>query len=69
LGELTGALASEGGVRPCYVYLPEHATVFLVTIYGKNEKEDLTAREKKYIREYVRRIKAELDRRKDQADS
>jgi hypothetical protein len=58
-------IGKRGGVRVCYVFFPEYSTVLLVTAYGKTEKDDLTPKEKKYIREYIRRIKVELDRMKD----
>jgi hypothetical protein len=40
--------------------------LLLVTAYGKNEKDDLTAVERKYIREYIERARAALDRRKSE---
>ncbi|NOY42465.1 MAG: addiction module toxin RelE [Planctomycetes bacterium] len=52
------------GVRVCYAYFKEHWTVLLVVAYGKNEKDDLTESEKKYIRDYLKRAKAWLDKKK-----
>lgn len=50
-------------VRVCYVYIQEHWTVLLVMAYAKNEKLDLTAREKQGIREYIETIRTYLDSR------
>jgi hypothetical protein len=41
------------GVRVCYVYFPDHATVLLVLAYGKGAKSDLSPREKSYIQTYI----------------
>lgn len=56
-------IGKSGGVRVCYVYFKEHWTVLLVVAYGKNEKDDLTAAEKRHIREYISRAKNWLDSR------
>jgi hypothetical protein len=39
--------------RACYVYFPEAAFVLLVVAYAKNESDDLSAADKKYIREMI----------------
>jgi hypothetical protein len=57
-------IGKRGGVRVCYVYFPEHWTVLLVVAYGKTEKDDLTAIEKKNIRQYIGRAQAWLDGRR-----
>ena len=53
-----------GAVRVCYVYLKEHWTVLLVMAYGKNEKLNLSAEEKRGIKEYISRTKKSLDKKK-----
>jgi hypothetical protein len=63
-GKAGDRIGKRGGVRVCYVHFKHHAVVLLVAAYGKNEKDDLTSREKKYIREYIDRSKAWLDHRK-----
>ncbi|UUO06942.1 hypothetical protein M4951_01200 [Blastopirellula sp. J2-11] len=45
-----------GAARVCYVYFEEHWTVLLVTVYGKNEKDNLTDEEKKGIQMYIKKI-------------
>jgi hypothetical protein len=62
-GRTARGIGKRGGVRVCYVYFARHATVFLVTVYGKNEKDDLTASEKGLFRELIQRMELEFDRR------
>lgn len=62
-GRAEDRIGKRGGVRVCYVYFPGHAIVLLVAAYGKNEKDDLTPIEKKYIREYIERARVWLDSR------
>lgn len=38
-----------GGVRVIYLYVPEAQRIDLLDIYGKDEKDDLTAAEKKVL--------------------
>lgn len=40
-----------GGARIIYLYMPETKWFYLIDIYGKNEKEDLSAAEKKVLRQ------------------
>jgi hypothetical protein len=54
-----------GAVRVCYVYIKEHWLVLLVMAYGKAEKLDLTAAEKKGIKEYIHRIRQSLAKEKN----
>lgn len=61
-GKASDGIGKRGGVRVCYVLFAEHGIVLLVTAYGKSEKDDLSAREKRYIREYIDRARAALDR-------
>jgi len=62
-GRPSDRIGKRSGVRVCYVHFSQHAIVLLVTAYGKNERDDLTPREKKYIREYIDRARAGLDRK------
>lgn len=61
-GRSIDSIGKRGGVRVCHVLFAEHGIVLLVTAYGKSEKDDLSAREKRYIREYIDRSRAALDR-------
>jgi mRNA-degrading endonuclease RelE of RelBE toxin-antitoxin system len=48
---------SRGGLRVIYLYLPEQSWVFLLDVYGKDEKDDLSRDEKKVLARLVTRIK------------
>jgi hypothetical protein len=63
-GRPSDRIGKRAGVRVCYVYFREHAIVLLVTAYGKHQTDDLSAREKKYVREYIERTRTGLKRRK-----
>jgi hypothetical protein len=53
-----------GSLRVCYVWWPEYWLILLVMVYGKSAKQDLTAHEKRGIRQYIHRIEQWLaDRR------
>lgn len=47
-----------GGVRVIYYFYNETAPVFLLTVYGKGEKEDLTSEQKKQIAALAKELKA-----------
>jgi Protein of unknown function (DUF1044). len=46
-----------GGFRICYFNDSNQEELFLMNIYPKNEKEDLSADEKKALKEFSNRIK------------
>ena len=48
-----------GGARVIYLSIPELQRIYFVTIYGKNERDDLTEKEKKILAALASRIKAE----------
>jgi hypothetical protein len=50
-----------GGVRVIYYFIDERGFVALLTVYAKNEKENMSAKEIKEYRKFVEMIKAELD--------
>ena len=54
---------TSGAARVCYVYFEKFGIVFLVYIYDKHKKDDLSGAEKKVIRDYIRREERALDRR------
>jgi len=53
-----------GAARVCYVYFEDYGIVLLVYVYDKHQKDDLSDAEKRAIRDYIRRAKRELDRRR-----
>ena len=48
-----------GGVRVVYLNVPEAERIDLITVYGKDEKDDLSEREKKALRTLVASLRAE----------
>lgn len=56
-----------GGARVIYLYVPEAKWFFMLDIYGKDEKDDLSAGEKKSLlkltNELKRQAKAAVKRR------
>lgn len=46
-----------GGLRIIYLFIPERDWIFLLDIYGKDEKDDLTANEKKILAGLATRVK------------
>ena len=54
-----------GGVRVIYLHIPEAARIDLMTIYGKDEKDDLSEKEKKVLRALALQARAEaLEKRR-----
>jgi hypothetical protein len=51
-----------GGARVCYAYLPRFATIYFVVAFAKNEKENLTPRERHAIRVLLHDIEDNLKR-------
>ena len=48
-----------GGVRVIYYFYNESAPIFLLTVYGKGEKENLSTEQKKQISVLAQILKAE----------
>lgn len=48
------------GLRIAYLFVPSHARILLLEAYGKNERDDMSAQEKRLIKslaeEYRRRL-------------
>ncbi|KTD53947.1 type II toxin-antitoxin system RelE/ParE family toxin [Legionella quateirensis] len=55
-----------GGVRVIYYFYDELAPVFLLTAYGKGEKENLTVEQKKQISALAQILKSECKNRRSQ---
>jgi hypothetical protein len=45
-----GASGKRGGVRAIYYYLASGSTVYMLAVYAKADKEDLTEREKQELK-------------------
>ncbi len=46
-----------GGVRTIYLDLADRETTWLITVFGKNEKTDLSAEERGEIKRFVKGLK------------
>ena len=51
-----------GGVRVVYLHLEKFDQIHFITIYGKDQKDDLSADEKKLYRRFVEILKDKIDR-------
>ena len=49
-----------GGIRVIYLYLPKARRFFLITAFGKNEKENLTPQEKRAFSKVADAIRSEV---------
>jgi hypothetical protein len=47
-----------GGIRVIYLNIPEAERIDLLTVYGKDEKDDLSAAEKRVLRKLVAELRA-----------
>ncbi len=48
-----------GGARIIYLHVPEASRFYLLDVYGKDEKDDLSPKEKKYLRQLAVNLKLE----------
>jgi mRNA-degrading endonuclease RelE of RelBE toxin-antitoxin system len=48
-----------GGARVIYLHIPEADWIFLLDVYGKNEKVNLTGRERKMLKKLIDQLKHE----------
>jgi hypothetical protein len=48
-----------GGARVIYLHVPQAKRFFMLDIYGKDEKDDLWAHERKKLREFAEDLKAD----------
>jgi hypothetical protein len=48
---------TRGGLRIIYYYFQEATHIWLLTVYDKDEADDLTAKQKKAYQQFVREIR------------
>ena len=65
LGDPNRGKGKRGGARVIYQWVPISDLVIFVMIYGHDQKDDLTPKEKDLAREEVNRIKQEFLKRKE----
>lgn len=59
-------VGKRGAIRVGFAHYAQHGIVLLTVAYGKNEKSNLTAAEKRGIKQYLERFQAILDERREQ---
>jgi len=52
-----------GGARVIYLHIPEAGVIYLLDLYGKDEKDDLASREKSMLKELSEQLKIEAIRK------
>jgi hypothetical protein len=52
-----------GGARVIYLHLPEAGVIYLITVYGKDQQDDLSADDKKLYRQLAAILKRQSRRR------
>lgn len=57
IGDVRRGQGKRGGARVIYLYVPEAKRFYLIDIYGKDEKDDLNADEKKAMARIAADIK------------
>jgi hypothetical protein len=60
-------IGKSGGVRVIYYFHDERAPIFLLTIYGKNQKDTLGKAEENAIKEAVMMIKRRIRQARERA--
>jgi hypothetical protein len=59
VGEPKRGKVKRGGARVIYLHVPEAKVIFLVHIYDKGEKEDLTASERRILKDLATEFRRE----------
>lgn len=52
------SIGKSGGARIIYLYEPKQETIYLVMIYGKNQKKDLSREEENHLRKIADEIRS-----------
>ncbi len=64
VSDLKRGKGKRGGARVIYLHIEETNQIHLVTVYGKDQKADLSADDKKLYRQYVQLLKDQSRRAK-----
>jgi hypothetical protein len=51
-----------GALRVCYVCFLRHGIVYLITVYAKGEKDDISPNERKSIKRLIEGLESRIDR-------
>jgi hypothetical protein len=57
MGFPSAGIGKSGGARVIYLHAPEQETIYLVMIYGKSQKKDLTREEENALRKAADQIR------------
>lgn len=60
LGDSRRGKGKRGGIRVIYLHVPEAHVILLMDVYGKGEKDDLTAGQKKLLKSLADQYKREV---------
>lgn len=53
-----------GGVRVCYTDFTEYEVIYLITAFSKDEKDNLSSREKAVLKKLITELKEEASKRR-----
>ncbi|WP_210420571.1 hypothetical protein [Aquisphaera giovannonii] len=59
VGDTRRGKGKRGGIRVIYPHVPEANVVYLMDIYGKDEQQDLSAVEKRFLKSLALRYNQE----------
>jgi hypothetical protein len=62
LGDPKRGKGKRGGARVVYLHIAAMDQIYLVTVYGKDQKDDLSAEDKKLYRQLVQMLKEQARR-------
>jgi hypothetical protein len=65
----TGARGKSGGVRVIYYYYNPDMPIFLLTVFAKNERDDVSQREKNILKQLVTELVRTYEAKKTQQHS
>ena len=54
-------IGKSGALRVCYAHYPKHSRLYLVAMFAKNEKDNLTGAERNAVKALIGRISEALD--------
>ena len=62
IGDPRRGQGKRGGARVIYVHVEEASLIYLVTVYGKDQKDDLSNEDKRAYRDLARLLKSHAQR-------
>jgi hypothetical protein len=65
IGDPRRGKGKRGGARVIYLHVAEVSLIYLVTVYGKDQKDDLSAEDKRAYSELARSVKSHFPRSRE----